>query len=882
VPAYLRSESEGGPGISYAPGYLPDLPGPVCEPVPENPLAGYGFLLVALDLPQIQDLQDAAYRREHLRRGLNFTGPRGLMFAQAPLQQFLEPGSDYVSREELMAALFPAMMTTAGRRGDVEPYVSEIARNEAARNFLEALRNPLVNVELVDPEGKDDAPSRLKFVVDFTEIADLHGAITLASLGAISPVSFNLLSAKSAVTARQLSEIALLQARLDMLNGDYLNALNKIIKEPENYAYRAVVSAMPYAIELNNRAAGLAAQLQPENLDCSPAVASLAQGATSLRDTALQAVKTVEELWQRTMPGDLTLGESLALNAENIREARRAARAEGGIWGNLKAGGNTIGLAASKVVRTFGSIFTGGYMDTNADRTSAYRRGDISYNSYSGFSVTDVLKGAVQDIAIFLPAYGGWLGKGAIGLFGVGEGTAAAYVLEGQAVGLVSGVAGAASRDFSSMIAAKLATSEDEEMYQRSQIGGWETWLEAGLEGYTFGSVMGAGTAMMPRPTSLQYEAARASAEPAKAAASIRAAKPARAMETSESPLTSPLVDEVAPVSTMEPPGPLKGPMARLKRAALYKLTSAAIEGSTPLNNTVRDFGSASLKLPEPARSVAADAYVGGRFMLSELEEGPTQRPWDPGIVQITTVAPDVLPATPAAPEVAPAAAVAPAARTPFEWSSQGVRPAAGMRVTTRTEHKKQEGARRWKLAVDQLVDALDLADVAGTEAEAPAVQTPIDIEIQTAIRDAIKEIKDSGIRSPTNAAYGTRLHAALARILRIRQLPADVAIEVEKPLSDFANLPDKLVRDWLNDEGQAYAWLLGALSPKLLDTNIRNLKIDAYLSTGDHSITFDLTSRESTRHLAKTMLYAALLAREGKISRVQEYYWVRWNWRGQ
>ena len=867
--------------MSYAPGYLPDFPGPVCEPVPENLLAGYEFLLVALDLPQLQDLQDAAYRREHLRRGLNFTGPRGLIFAQAPLEQFLEPGSDYVSRAELVAALFPAMMTAAARRSDVEPYVAEIARNEAARNFLEALRNPLVKVELVDPEGNEDTPTRLKFVAGVTEIADLHGSIALPSLDVISPVSFNLVSSRAAVNAQQLSEIALLQARLDMLNGDYLKALIEIIKEPENYAYRAVVSSVPYAIELNNRAAGLAAQLQPENADCAPAVASLAQGTSNLRDTAMKAVTTVEELWQRTMPGDLTMGEYWAQNAENIREAARAARAEGGLWGNLKAGGNTVGLAANKVVRIFGSIFTGGYMDTNADRTSAYRRGEISYNSYSGFSVTDVLKGAVQDIAIFLPAYGGVFGKAVTGLFGVEAGTAAAYVLEGQAYGLASGVTGAAAHDFSSMIAAELATSEDERAYQESQIGGWETWLEAGLEGYTFGSVMGAATAMWPRPTSVQYEAARAAIEPTRAAEAMRTAEPARAMETSESTLTSPLVDEVAPVSRMEPLDPL-GPMARLKRAALYKLTSAALEGSTPLNDAVRDFGSASLKLPEPARSVAADAYRGGMDLLSVIEEGPTQTPYDPGMVQVTTVSPDVLPATPAAPEVVPARATIPAPQSTFELSSQGIRPAAGERGMTRAEYKKQQGDRRWEIAVDRLVDALDLADAAGTEAEAPAVQTPMDINIQRAIQDAIQEIRDSGVRSATNAAYGTRLHAALARILRNMQLPADVAIEVEKALSTFATLPSKLVLDWLHDEGAAYAWLEDALPTKLLTTNIQDLRVDAYLSTGDHSIMFDLTSRERASHLAKTMLYAALLAREGKISRVQEYYWVRWKWRGQ
>jgi hypothetical protein len=31
--------------------------------------------------------------------------------------------------------------------------VAEIARNEAARQFLEPIRDPIVNVELPDPDG---------------------------------------------------------------------------------------------------------------------------------------------------------------------------------------------------------------------------------------------------------------------------------------------------------------------------------------------------------------------------------------------------------------------------------------------------------------------------------------------------------------------------------------------------------------------------------------------------------------------------------------------------------------------------------------------------------------------------------------------------------
>jgi len=212
-------------------------PSAVCMPVPENPLAPYPFLAFALDIAQLQDLQDAIYRREHLRRGVPFSGPQGLFFAQAPLDAFLLPGNDYVPREDLLAVMMPAMLSAARTHDDVEPYIAEIARNETARNFLEPLRNPLVNVELVDPDGEQNLPSYLKFVVDFHQIPDDHGAILPASLNPLSRVSYQLVSATAKVNARQLSEIALLQARTEWMNGDYLKTMVDIKQKPEEYPY---------------------------------------------------------------------------------------------------------------------------------------------------------------------------------------------------------------------------------------------------------------------------------------------------------------------------------------------------------------------------------------------------------------------------------------------------------------------------------------------------------------------------------------------------------------------------------------------------------------------------------------------------------------------
>ncbi len=134
-----------------------------CEPIPDNPLADYPFLAIALESDSLQMLQDAAYRREHLRRGIPYTGPQGLFFAQVPLRNLLAPGTEYVSREELLAALMPPLLDAARNHTDPEPYIAEIARNEAARQMLEPIGNPLVNVEIPDPDGEHDTPTELTF-----------------------------------------------------------------------------------------------------------------------------------------------------------------------------------------------------------------------------------------------------------------------------------------------------------------------------------------------------------------------------------------------------------------------------------------------------------------------------------------------------------------------------------------------------------------------------------------------------------------------------------------------------------------------------------------------------------------------------------------------
>jgi len=808
--------------------------GPACEPITENPLEAYPYLIIAIG-DQLQSLQDAAYRREHLRQGVPFDGPEGLFFAQAPLESFLTPGTEYVSRDELVAALLPAMQAAASEHSDVEPYVAEIARNETARLYLEPLRNRLVNVELVDPDGKDTSPTRLKFVVDFIEVQDDHGSIPLPSLDAISKAPYSLIEAGAKVDARQLSEIALLQARTEWMEATYQQKLADITANPEDYALQQVTALHDFVAKLSPDVDHIAEYLFRNNQDLVPTVANLKARTEALEAASTGALNAARELrHQKPPPDSLTFGEIYDENAEDIRRNRDEDWEKGGFVGYAEAAGNELGLGASTLLQGAGDVASGFYQGIHADRVRAYRRGLISYNDYSEFHASDLVKGALMDLAVFAPGYGGELGSAAAGLFGLEEGTAAATVVEGQTVGFVSGAGAAMASDVSSLMAAHFAGSESEKEFQRNQIGGPWSWLSAGAKSSALGGAFGLASAAFPQPTALQG----------------------------------------GPRADVGAMGPQRGIVASLKRSMLNKITAATLSGAEPLRFEV-DGGPVGEQLfsmnedlgpvapNEPGGLPAAPAQDLADVQGAPVPEADADA--DPADIEGSTAT-----AIPGQPDVA--------------ISSMGIVPASGERLTTRTQWKAQESARRWGMAVDQFVAGFEPTQVAAeAETVAPDVAT---INVQAAIRQAILDVRNSLARPVGNASFGTRLHAALARILRVQQLPPGVAIQVEQPLRVFANLPPQIlgmtVRDWLRSAGRAHAWLESSLPSSVLNTTIGNLRVDAAATVADQSVIFDLTSRERESHLAKTTLYTVLLAEEGKITRVQEYYWVRWRWRGQ
>jgi len=184
-----------------------------------------------------------------------------------------------------------------------------------------------------------------------------------------------------------------------------------------------------------------------------------------------------------------------------------------------------------------------------------------------------------------------------------------------------------------------------------------------------------------------------------------------------------------------------------------------------------------------------------------------------------------------------------------------------------------------WTKNLDKLA-----AEGGGAAAEAASQTATVTYNLQDAIDAALVDMK--GKWAGNMAEKGTRLHAALAR--RIQEmglkLPSTIDVQVEQQLKNVFNIPKnvqkKTVREWLQFEGKgggrAHDWLVPYLDRRVLDTAVGELKLDAVFRVEGQTIIFDLTSRESASHLAKSTLYSLLGSEENQLSRVQEYYWAQ------
>jgi len=847
-----------------------------CEAIPENPLADYPYLAIALDSQSLQLLQDAAYRREHLRQSIPYDGPQGLFFAQAQLSNFLAPGTEYVSREELLAAMMPPLLDAARNHTDPQPYIAEVARNEAARQMLEQIGNPLVNVELPDPDGLlQDLPTELTFIVNFKRLQDDHGALALASLDPISMRSAYLWTMVSLNDAEQLSSIALLNARAEWLFQNVADCLNDMAADPADYTqdevYEYAHKIMP---NLLTTATNLAGVLTPANRDQTGIVTKavgMAQGLSIRADAAMQAMN---DFRTKNMP-DKTAGETWDENADDIRNAAEKDWDEGG-WSYFAWFGNKLGLGANKLMHGAGNVASGFSIDMHAARAHAYRLGHISYNDYSGFHPMDIVKGAVLDLAVALPFFGEGIGAGASGLLGLEGGSTAATVTEGAVGGFSSNFLGAAANDASSLLASHLSLSESERRFQAAQIGGPLSWVESGAWG---GMVGGAGALakFMPRPSSAPTVG---SVEPQVTPADE--AETGAPVSTSGDEVSAADTDVSTPAGTAF--GPAKGIKGFLQRSLLNRLLSTALEGAEPLNTMPTSSGPIGDQLLSGVNDTGpmgvSDPMFSGPFDFANAPDVSTSSVAAP--VDVTPVnSMDLQAEVTEMPELSSSPGSSPTQSSLPDMG--GVRPGPGERTTTWAQWADQYREQRVERRIDAIFAQLEQS--AGQQVAQGELAPAMAIDLQRAIRQALTNLRTSG-RRDGNAAFGTMLHAELARVLRAAGFPPDAIAHVELRLGAFNTLPASILQQtvdqWFQNEGQAYMWLRGSVPSSVLNSLIADIRPDFEISIGGNNIAFDLTSRERATHLAKTMLYAAILAREGQMTRVQEYYWVRYRWRGR
>ena len=144
-------------------------------------------------------------------------------------------------------------------------------------------------------------------------------------------------------------------------------------------------------------------------------------------------------------------------------------------------------------------------------------------------------------------------------------------------------------------------------------------------------------------------------------------------------------------------------------------------------------------------------------------------------------------------------------------------------------------------------------------------------IEIEKIVEQALRELRQElGKTWLPNSNFGTRLHTKVADLVR-----GKYSVFVEKPIRNI--IPHisitTIVKDYLANN--SLAWLENNLKKDLLVKSVGDLKPDLVIR-GPATTIWDLTSRERTEHVAKTMLYAHILSSNNQLTRIAETYWSK------
>ncbi len=167
-------------------------------------------------------------------------------------------------------------------------------------------------------------------------------------------------------------------------------------------------------------------------------------------------------------------------------------------------------------------------------------------------------------------------------------------------------------------------------------------------------------------------------------------------------------------------------------------------------------------------------------------------------------------------------------------------------------------------------------------EPAAAAAGTAARVSLPDMIRDAMKLLKQRGIKGLRPSEYGTRLHAALDEVAASRaaagELPATWDVLSNERLADIVQLPAEdaslTVREYIEKYGLRERF--PGLPQKLLDADLGQIRPDILVrAPNGQKLVWDLTSQLSPQHLAKTEFYAYVIGEaEGGYFRISEDYW--------
>jgi hypothetical protein len=179
--------------------------------------------------------------------------------------------------------------------------------------------------------------------------------------------------------------------------------------------------------------------------------------------------------------------------------------------------------------------------------------------------------------------------------------------------------------------------------------------------------------------------------------------------------------------------------------------------------------------------------------------------------------------------------------------------------------------------------DRLFMRDLPLPDIPAAVPQGTYPFKIEDVVRQSIRELRlELGKTWLPYRLFGTRLHAIVRRNIAAITSPTGWTIAAEQPLRTFAHLPANVINmtleQYLAGPATHLAWLEKDLRRVMhMKMSVGDLRPDLVIQGPDRVTTiWDLTSRERTEHVAKTILYANLLARSNQLTRIGETYWLQ------